>query len=234
MITRAVTVVAAIGVIAGVPASVHAEQRLGFTLGYFSVAGADSRAEGDVLVANRQDALPLSFPIDDFNSVSVGGEWLAGVGRFVEVGLGVGYYGQTVPSVYEDFVDSDGSEIEQELKLRIVPFTATVRLLPFGSDGPFQPYVGGGLGLFNWRYSEIGEFVDPSDLSIFNERFIASGTDAGPVLLGGIRFPIGDQANIGGEIRYQRARGSLDEDDFLGDTIDLGGYTYQAVLHLRF
>jgi hypothetical protein len=233
MVIRVLTV-AVIGVIASVPSPAHAEQRVGFSIGYFSVAGADSRAEGDVLVANRQNALPLSFQIDDFNSVSVGGEWLAGAGRFVEFGIGVGYYGRTVPSVYEDFVDSDGSEIEQELKLRIVPFTATVRLLPFGSDGPFQPYIGGGLGLFNWHYSEIGEFVDPSDLSIFNERFIASGTDAGPVILGGIRLPIGDQANIGGEIRYQRARGSLDAEDFLGDTIDLGGYTYSAVFHLKF
>jgi opacity protein-like surface antigen len=233
MFTRTNMILAAVSLLA-LPTTVRAEQRVGFSLGYFSVLGADSRADGDVLIANRQSALPLAFLIDDFNSVTVGGEWLAGIGRYVEVGAGIGYYGRTVHSVYEDFVDSDGSEIEQDLKLRIVPFTITARLLPFGSDGPFQPYVGGGLGIFSWRYSEIGEFVSPSDLTIFNERFIANGTDVGPVVLGGVRVPVGDPITIGGEIRYQRARGSLDGDEFLGDTIDLGGYTYQAVFHLRF
>jgi hypothetical protein len=224
----------ALALLVATPATARAEQRLGFSFGYFTVLDADSRAERDVLIANRQDILPLAFDIDEFDNVIVGGEWLAGIGRYVEVGVGVGYYGRTVPSVYEDFMDSDGTEIEQELKLRIVPFTATARLLPLGSDGPFQPYVGGGIGLFNWRYSEIGEFVDPSDLRIFNERFIASGTDAGPVILGGARVPVGAQASIGGEIRYQRARGPLDTDDFLGDTIDLGGYSFQGVFHLVF
>ena len=145
----------------------------------------------------------------------------------------LGYYSRTVPSVYEDFVDDDGTELQQDLRLRIVPFMATARLLPLGSDSPIQPYIGGGLGVFMWRYSEIGEFVDPSDLTIFSARYIADGTEVGPVVLGGIRFDAGDRASIGGEMRYQRARGTLD-DDFLGDTIDLGGFTYQAVFHLRF
>jgi opacity protein-like surface antigen len=233
MVNRNLVIVAALALV-GFPVSATAEQRVGFSFGYFTVLGADSRANGDVLIANHLSALPLSFSIDDFDNVAVGGEWLGGIGRFVEVGAGVGYYGQTVPSVYEDFTDSDGTEVDQELKLRIVPFMTTVRLLPFGSDGPFQPYMGGGVGFFSWRYSEIGEFVSPSDLTIFNERFIASGTDAGLVLLGGIRVPLTDQAVIGGEMRYQRARGELDEESFQGDTIDLGGYTFQAVFHLIF
>ena len=67
-----------------------------------------------------------------------------------------------MPSVYRDFVNTNGAEIAQDLKLRIVPFTATVRFLPIGRGG-VEPYVGGGLGVFNWRYSETGEFVDFSD-----------------------------------------------------------------------
>ena len=62
--------------------------------------------------------------------------------------------------VYTDLVNIDGTDIEQTLKLRIIPFTATIRLLPFGNDRPIQPYIGAGVGVYRWRYSETGEFVD--------------------------------------------------------------------------
>ena len=64
-----------------------------------------------------------------------------------------------MPTVDSNFVNSTAAEIEQDLKLRIVPFTATVRLLPLGHDAPVQPYIGGGVGVFGWRYSESGQFV---------------------------------------------------------------------------
>jgi hypothetical protein len=38
---------------------------------------------------------------------------------------------------------------------------------------------------------------------------------------------------LGGEVRYQAAKGELSE-DFVGDRIDLGGFTYQAVFQVRF
>ena len=60
------------------------------------------------------------------------------------------------------------------------------------------------------RYSETGKFVD-SDNSIFNGNFVGSGTATGPVILGGVRFPI-DRFDVGGEIRYQSAKGDLPAD----------------------
>ena len=40
---------------------------------------------------------------------------------------------------------------------------------------------------------------------------------------------------IGGELRYQNAKGTIDNvDDFLGDRIDLGGWTTSFTVHLRF
>ena len=65
----------------------------------------------------------------------------------------------TVHSVYDQKVRDDGREIEQDLKLRIVPLSATVRFLPIGRGG-VEPYVGAGIGAFNWHYSEVGEFID--------------------------------------------------------------------------
>ncbi len=208
-------------------------QAIGFTLGGFFLRGLDSRDERDTILADRDS---LAFELKDFNGLSVGGEWLVGLGDYLEAGLGAGYYQRTVPTVYSGFQNSNGSEIEQDLKLRIVPLTATVRFLPIGRGG-VEPYVGVGIGAFKWRYSEIGQFVDFSDNdSIFPGRFIATGTAVGPVVLGGIRAPVGDALAVGGELRWQKATGDTGGIDsgFLGDKIDLGGWHALLTVHLRF
>jgi len=208
----------------------HAQQTVNFTLGYFTPLGEDARTAGDVLNANRTFLL---FDIRDFNGASVGGEWLVPLGRYIEGGFGVSFSRRTVPSVYQDFVDSDGTEIDQELRLRLVPTTFTIRLLPLGNHNGFQPYFGGGLGVISWRYSETGEFVDfGAGNTIFRDSFEASGSDTGPVVLGGLRAA-GRTASAGFEIRYQKAEGTLDN-NFAGPKIDLGGWTYNFTVGVRF
>ena len=209
-----------------------ARNAIGFNVGYFAVRGEDSRVEEDVLLA---DLSSLLFDIKDFNGVTFGGEWLFAVNEYIEGGVGLGYYQKTVPSIYADFQDSDGSEIAQDLKLRIVPITATVRFLPIGRSAPVEPYVGAGIGIFNWRYSETGEFVDFSDGTIFRDRFTASGNAVGPVVLAGLRVPVSDAILVGGEIRWQRAEGDTSKElGLLGTKIDLGGWTTNFTMHFRF
>jgi opacity protein-like surface antigen len=205
---------------------------IGVTLGGFFLRPEDSRVEGDVLFADLDSLL---FDVKDFNGFSFGGEWLVGLGDFLEAGVGAGFYQKTVPSVYREVTHDNGSEIEQSLKLRVVPLTATVRFLPIGR-GSVEPYVGAGIGAFNWRYSETGEFVDFSDNSIFRSRYIANGTAVGPVILAGIRAPFADVWSIGGEVRWQRAEGDTkpEESELLGDKIDLGGWNAALTLHIRF
>jgi opacity protein-like surface antigen len=212
------------------PAPARAQQAISLSLGGFAVTGEDARVDGDVLFENRDI---LDFTVRDFNTGSVGLDWLIPVGDFFEIGAGVGFTSRTVPSVYADFVNRDGSEIEQDLKLRIVPMSVTARVLPFGRARGVQPYVGGGLGIFSYRYSEVGDFVDFTDRSVFSDRFVATGTELGPVALAGIRFALGDVWSLGGEVRYQKADADL-SDDFLGPKLDLGGFHYVMTLHVKF
>lgn len=214
---------------AAMPADAAAQQTLNVSLGGFTPRGFDARVSGDTLVENRDF---LVFEMSDFNGAAVAGEWLLPLGEYFEAGAGIGFYRRTVPTVYEDFVDNDGTEIDQDLRLRLVPVSFTVRVLPLGQSNGVQPYVGGGLGIFNWRYSESGEFVDFRDNSIFRETYVADGNETGPIAFGGIRFA-GDAFSVGGEVRYHAAEADLPE-EFLGPRIDLGGWTYAFTFGLRF
>ncbi len=171
--------------------------------------------------------------IGDFHGVTFGGEWLFGLGEWFDAGAGLGFYSKSVDSVYSDLTHSNGDEIEQDLKLRVVPFTATVRFLPLGRRASVEPYIGAGVGVFAWRYSETGEFVDIDDI-IFRDSFSGSGATAGPVVLGGVGVPFGSWS-IGFEGRYQWAQGDLPADQgFWGTKIDLGGFTTWRSFKVRF
>ncbi len=217
------------------PLAAQSRQRPGnnqvsFTLGYFDVRSVDARVTGDEIVA----ALGfLSFFPSDLNEVTFGGDYLYSFGDFVEIGGGVSYYSGSAPSVYANFINEDGTEIRQELKLRIVPITGTVRFLPISKNAPVVPYIGGGVAILPWRYVETGDFVDFTDSSIFNSTYAASGTNVGLVLLGGARARIGPRYAAGFEIRWQRGEGTLPA-GFFDTKIDLGGFTYNFTFNARF
>ena len=228
-----VVVVAALSFWLGTPAWAQ-QSSVSLNLGYFALRGEDTRISDDVIIENLG---LFAFGLDQFNAGSVGAEWLVGFGEYVEVGLGVGFYQQTVLSVYDDFVNLDGTEIEQDFKLRVTPVTATARFFPFGQRSAIQPYAGAGVGFFNWRYSEVGEFVDFStfDLEVFRDRFVAEGNDVGRVYLGGVRVLAGSRFAVGVEVRYQDVQGVVGIDQgFLEERIDLGGLTTSFTFNVRF
>jgi opacity protein-like surface antigen len=204
-----------------------------FTLGYFANRGLESRVDDDVVVADLLNQHPLFFEVKDLNGPVVGGEYLFGVNRNLEVGVGLGFAQRTVHSVYADLTHSNGDEIEQDVKLRQVPvsFTARFLLMPLGSA--VEPYVGAGVTAIRYQYSEVGEFVDDIG-DIFPAVYKIDGTAAGPIILAGVRAPLSN-LTIGGEMRWQRAEAKgLAAEGFLGDKLDLGGWTTNFTLGVRF
>lgn len=213
------------------PATSYAQQSINLYVGGFVPKGEDARDTNDVLWNNLDF---LSFNVKDFNGATAGAEYLVGLNDYLEAGLGVGIYSRSVPSVYANLVNSNNTEIEQTLKLRQVPFTATVRFLPIGRGAGIEPYIGAGVAVINWRYSESGQFVDFTDKSIFRDTFEGKGTATGPTVLGGIRIPIG-VADVGFEARWQKALGDLPADlGFAGTKVDLGGWNYLGTFRVKF
>ena len=208
-----------------------AQQQVSFSIGGFSPRSQDARSSADVLV---QDRTFLDFNVGDLSGPTVGAEWLVNLGDNFEAGLGVGFYQRSTPAVDRLSEFSNGDPIVADLKLRVVPFSATIRFLPMGHHGAVQPYIGGGVGVLAWRYSETGDFVANDNVTIINDTFAGSGTTTGPVVLGGVRVPVGSWG-VGGEIRYQKAEGDLPGNQgFAGSKIDLGGLTYTFTINIRF
>ncbi len=215
------------------------DQGFSVSLGYFAPIGQDSRTSGDVLNADRCldvnfQCEPLLFDVGDFGSASINGEYILGLGKYFELGVGLGFSQQTVNSIYALVTHDDGSEIQQDLKLRIIPVTGIVRYVPTGRTAHIQPYIGGGIAGLRWHYAESGEFVDPTDSSIFRAQYIADGTSVGAIVVGGVRAPVGGSFMLGGEVKFQTGSGDLDSSDFLGNKIDLGGFTYSGTMTWRF
>ncbi len=228
------------------PASAQIVQSLGLGAGWFSPRGFDTRVDGDVLVANltQPDVLPgvsgsLEFEIGKFRGVPVFGEWNIALNKHLEVSAGVSYYTRKVDSRYLDLVNGakNNADIQQTLSVRMIPITGIVRFLPFGDATGVQPYGGVGIAAITFRYTEAGEFVDPSTFEIFNDRYSARGTAIGPVLVGGVRLPLGgDVYALTLEGRYQMVTGKTGGSaaGFLGDKIDLSGGAVNFGFLIRF
>jgi opacity protein-like surface antigen len=224
-------VVLMVGGIVLLPGAAAAQQSIAINFGGFVPAPYDSRPNEDVLV---QDLNYHGFLIKDFSGFTFSGEWLVPVGDFLEAGLGVGFYQRTVPTYYLNYQNQDtGGDITQDFKLRVVPITALLRVLPFSRHAAVQPYLAAGVGILPWRYSESGEFIDANG-GIFRDAFVGSGTAVGPVVGGGVRFAVSPGFAFGAEVRHQWGQGKLNGADFNGTKIDLAGFTYQGSVIFRF
>ncbi len=137
--------------------------------------------------------------------------------------------------MYTDLVNIDGTDIEQTLKLRIIPFTATVRLLPFGNDQPIQPYIGAGVGVYRWRYSETGTlWIQRNDVvlpatSWQAARRLGRRSSAASACRS-------DRSASASKSGYQSAEGEPSRRTKASPRakIDLGGFNYLFTMNFRF
>jgi len=214
------------------PPAAAQDQTIDFFVGGFVPRGLDSRGIDDVLF---QDAQFLDFRMKDFRGPTAGAEYLVGLGDFFDAGASVAVYSASALAVDAFYTFPSGADVQSELRLRVIPITATFRYLPLGHHDAIEPYVGAGVGIMNWRYTETGDFV-ALDRTIINGTFEHSETTVGPVILGGVRVPVG-RMRLGGEIRYQGGKGDLPTDPVTGfsaPTVNLGGFNYLFTVGVRF
>ena len=140
---------------------------MNFSIGGFVPRGEDGRSRDDVLFNNRDF---LTFDIDDFNGATVGAEWLVGLGNYFEAGLGLGFYPRIgaghLHRLRRTATAPKSSRTSSCASCRSRRRSGSCRS---ATTTAIEPYIGGGVGVFGWRYSETGEFV-ATDGSIFREQ----------------------------------------------------------------
>jgi hypothetical protein len=216
--------------------AIHKEKYITIKGGYYMLSGKSDLWEynEELLTLSVKDlnnfngALELGFPVDS---------------RF-DISLEFGFYKDTAYTEYRDFIDEWGDPITQQISLRIVPIMFNGKFYPIAKTSrknvrgrteyrSIAPYVGAGLGLYIWRYEELGDYIDFSDGSIYTTQFLTNGTDLGVNLRGGIEIPIGSSAAIMAEFSHHIIKGELSE-DFVGfQKFDLGGnlFSFGFVFH---
>ena len=181
-------------------ASVSSAQSLNFSSAASRPRGEDCRSADDVLVDNllqHVSANPLAFDISDFSGAD---RWRRISGRrsaTISMPASASAYlpadrAERLPG----FDQRNGTEIEQDLKLRVVPFTATVRFLPLGPRATASSRTSApASAILNWRYSESGEFVDATDATIFRGTFVGRRHRDGSADSRRRRVPVGPWAS---------------------------------------
>ena len=211
----------------------NSRNTINFNVGYFGLKGIESRDPDDILVGDLVSAHPLLFEVNDLNSATFSGEYLFAPTRHIEIGVGLGFSQRTIYTVYADLTHSNGSEIEQALKLRQIPVNFTGRFLILPRGSAIEPYIGGGITAVRYQYSESGEFVDDFG-AIFPAVYSTDGTAAGPIIVTGARAPI-QNWTVGAEFAWQKVVANVPVDaGFLGTKLDLGGWRFNFGVGFRF
>ena len=202
---------------------------------------AFNRADGEIY-----DFLTETLTLDksDFNAFAFAFDFSWQVMPWLDTVFGLEVSSSTTSSEFRNFVDEFGVPIEQETTLTQIPLTVSIRLYPFDRGRrvgqyawipkSFVPYIGGGVGATWYELKQSGEFVDFTDLTIFEDVLTSSGwTFAGHAFVG---FDIKLTRSIGLvlEGRYYWANADFDG-SFVGfGPIDLNGARAMAGINVKF
>ncbi len=172
---------------------------------------------------------------DDFRGAFGGIEFTKNLSANLELGLSIDGYGQEIPTFYRDFTRPSGREIEQTLRLVIVPASAIVRLLPSGRYRKLTPYVGAGVSAIFWQYEEFGDFIDfdKSGQPVVSDSFKSTGTTTGFVLNAGLRYRINEDFQVTADFRNFSGKQKMGG-DFAPNEIDVSGAALTLGFRLTF
>lgn len=170
-------------------------------------------ADSDIYTQNELETTFEKSDLNDFGFTFGYDHFLT---EYINLGGSLSYYRSTTLVEDLDFVFPNNSPVLRDISLEIVPIELNLRFLPIGRESSVIPYIGGGVGLYYWRYEEIGDFVINRDTSpqVITGLATSDGTDPGWHLEGGVYIPVARSLAITGEVKYWNADGDLDPQGF--------------------
>ena len=180
----------------------------------------------------------------DFSGLDLGADLSLSVTPRLDIVLDIAYSGVSKGSEFRHFVDNNERPIEQTTAFQRTPLTVNARyyLVPRGRQiGHFAwvpnhivPYVGAGVGMMQYEFSQKGDFIDNSTMAVFPDEFRSGGWAPMAQALGGIEWSFGPNWALRTEARYLTAS-ATPSSDFSGfHRLDLSGVTSSVGFFVRF
>jgi opacity protein-like surface antigen len=181
------------------------------------------------------DATPAGLKKSDWIGVSGGLAYFSKIAPNVQLGVSVDGYGRQFDTSYRNYTRPDGSEVQQTLRVRMIPLGLSIRIAPTSRRARLAPYIEFGGDAISYKYEEFGDFIDFQDdsLPVKSDAFVSEGFGFGYHVAAGLKIPISPDFSIVGEGRYQHAKDRMG-DDFRNNEIDLSGWTATVGFNVRF
>lgn len=177
----------------------------------------------------------LTLETNDFRAKGVAVDLGFPVRSRLDALAGLEYNRMDANSEDREFIDADGSPIQQHTRLSQASITGSLELalLPRGRaigqfawiTAPVTPYIGAGAGLLWYNLEQTGDFVDSLDpeLPIFTAQLTSDGWTTSTHVFGGVDVKVTRRLLLSAEARYTWADAETSL-DFVGfEPIDLSG-----------
>ncbi len=201
-------------------------QSLNFKVGLFNPT-----LDSDLWDINIEN---LVFQKEDMRDLYFGIEYERFAGKYLSVSFEAGTYSQTVLSQYRDFVYDDDSPIFQNMYLNITSLEFNFKLYPLGFKRVFVPFIGGGAGIYSWKYEQWGDFINFEDDTVEEGYADTREYTPGFNVRGGFVFRFRRHMGISFEAKYHYLRGTLSSFFEGFEKLDLSGMTFNVGLNLYF
>ncbi len=199
-------------------------QSINFKIGAFAPGAAS-----DLWDLNFEN---LAFDKGDMTGTYYGAELELFMGRNFSLAVEGGRYKKDVYTLYTTAEYDDGTPIYQDISLGITTLEADLKIYPLGHRKEFNPYVGGGIGLYFWRYYEGGEFVDFEEEIVYEGEAYTDRITPGFNAKAGFVYRLRRSLGVSMEAKYTVVKGELSELFEGFEKLDLGGFTFSVGIHL--
>ncbi len=213
---------------------------IGFRTGY-----ALPRAGSDLFDFPRDS---LTLRTRDFASPYLGGEVSFRVSERWDVALTVGWARSRAPSEYRNWVELDANDVEQPIEQE-----TTFQRVSWSLSGKYYfedrgrsvgrfawvptrlvPFVGAGVGVVEYTFEQVGDFVDVDTFAIFSDRLKTTGTATVVHATAGADLSLSRQFFVTGEAQYSFARAKVGGNFDGFDKVDLAGLQLLLGIAFRF
>ena len=185
----------------------------------------------------------LTVDRSDFSSPTFGTSFAIRLSGRNDIVLDASYSNASKSSEFRHWVDQNNLPIQQTTSLRRIPVTLGFRhyITSRGrSIGQFAwiparraLYVGVGGGMMEYKFSQLGDFIDFKTLNVFHDEFVSQAWTPVAHAAAGLDIALGSFTMLTTEGRYTWAKAPMSADFVDFHHIDLSGPSLTAGLTFR-